>query len=294
MKVVLSEIEAGFSIWGRLQRLWEKARPEKPVPDIVEKFLMVFQTHGVYGNQIPRFFGHGLSIADIQVREKLLEKIDDRMLDDVCDLLAVRREWFDGASDKIYPTHDFYKNPKGFGLLIDNIISKNARNRLSGCLLAVEDSKYPDPALLILQEEIGGIGEVPIYRFHICNNWSFSYWRSRADLVACIAQAENNGVYIHGVYQDRAYIKRLGGGLELLGWKDEGVHGIRGKIWYPEDMLYDPELYLKNVGSFDGGAELVLALERWLKWADLGLMKTENIPDPSIDRFQEKLEEICR
>lgn len=72
----------------------------------------------MHRNQIPRFFGHGITIADVQSNEALLSKLSEEILDDVCVLFAIRREWHDGADDQVYELRDFYTHPQNFEAFI--------------------------------------------------------------------------------------------------------------------------------------------------------------------------------
>ncbi len=71
--------------------------------------------HGVHRNQIPRFFGHGLELDDINNKGKLSSKLTHETLQAACDMFAVRLEWLEGVDDQLYDIHDFYKHPDEYG-----------------------------------------------------------------------------------------------------------------------------------------------------------------------------------
>src|SRR5690606_7370308 len=106
-------------------KLWEKLKGAKPSSSVASRFIQVFEEHGVHRNQIPRFFGHGLALADLQDEQTLLSKLTEEMLDAACERFTIRREWLDGASDQIHPTHDFYKMPGQFAVFVDELAAKD-------------------------------------------------------------------------------------------------------------------------------------------------------------------------
>lgn len=112
------------------------------------------------------------------------------MLDAACTLFAVRREWLDGADSVAHMSHDFYKRPKDFHIFINALQLSNTEERLSGELFAPNGSASDAEAILVLSEVIGSVGDEPIYRYHLCNNWYFSYWKARGYLTACVALME--------------------------------------------------------------------------------------------------------
>lgn len=76
--------------------------------------MRLFEAHGIHRNQIPRFFGNGLMLADIESNEKLLPKLSPELLQLAADLFAIRIEWLEGVDEQIYKIHDFYKQPQAY------------------------------------------------------------------------------------------------------------------------------------------------------------------------------------
>jgi len=75
---LLGEVESFFN-------LWERFKPKsKAEPTLVSRFVAVFEEHGVHRNQIPRFFGHDLTLADVATDDRLLPKLTDEILQDLC------------------------------------------------------------------------------------------------------------------------------------------------------------------------------------------------------------------
>ena len=47
-----------------------------PIEDsIAERFIQIFEHHGIHRNQIPRVFDHGLSLHDVASTDNLLPKL---------------------------------------------------------------------------------------------------------------------------------------------------------------------------------------------------------------------------
>lgn len=247
----------------------------------------------MHRNQIPRFFGHGITIADVKDDETLLPKLTEEILDAAVKLFAVRREWLDGADDQIYPLHDFYKHPQEFETFLNGIQTADPQSRISGFLFAPESKDYGAEALIVLEVPIGRVGEKEINRFHLCHNWFFSYWKARAYLTACVAIASKRDIYLYGRLVDEKSIKRFSDGCNFLELDPDGSHSLRGKHWYPEDMALKPDAFLDGVDPEQDNFGIKAGLELWLKLEEKGYMRTD-IPDQENPRteFEKALAEI--
>jgi len=213
---MIGEILTGLNILEKLGKFWSWLRGRKeaaPVESVATRFIRLFESHEVHRNQIPRFFGHGLLPKDVQDDASLFAKLDEAMLDAACMRFAVRREWLDGAETKVYPRHDFYKHPEKVAGFLDALKANNPDGELDGVLIAPDEGE--GEALLILQETIGAVGDKPIYRYHLCDNWLFEYWKARAYLTACVAIAWKHEVYVRGVSLPRSELDRLATGDDL-------------------------------------------------------------------------------
>lgn len=269
--MVLSEVNAALSLWERIARWWH-ARNNPPVESVAARFVRLFESHQVHRNQIPRFFGHGLALKDVQDDASLFAKLDESVLDAACERFAVRREWLDGAESQVYPHHDFYKHPERVADFLESLKTANPDGQLDGVLIAPDEPK--GEALLILQEIIGAVGDKPIYRYHLCNTWHFSYWKSRAYLTAFAAIAWKHSVYVRGVYLPNKKIERLVTGGLLLGQGFDGVDEFVGKKWYPEDMALKPDNFLRGVDREEDNFGVKAGLKLWLDLEIQGYMGT--------------------
>jgi hypothetical protein len=105
---MLGEIASALKILDVLTG-WFKKLPfsKKEQQDtIVTRFFQLFEAHGVHRNQIPSLINHGLTIANIQTEESLLPCHNEELLNDVCELFAVRREWLDGFCWGVYRKYE--------------------------------------------------------------------------------------------------------------------------------------------------------------------------------------------
>lgn len=286
--MIFGEIESFITLAGRAKKLFGKG---KSAPEsIADRFLQLFENHGVHHNQIPRFFDHGLSLTDVKDDESLLLKLDEEILNAACDLFAVRREWLDGADNQIYPLHDFYKHPEEF-IKFALSIKQSSQTRLGGVLVVAYSKCHEEDALLILEETVGFVGDKPIYRYHICFNWIFKYWKARAYLTACIALGWKNDIYIRGVKTSIDVIECLREGSSFLNSGDDTQYQY-GKRWHPEDMAVSPEVYLDGIdpGTNDFGIHAALTL--WLELHDEGLMGTGTPHENVRENFASALMEL--
>lgn len=272
-------------ILGALKKFWDYlkeyfATKKQPVEDnsVACRFIRLFEKHGVNRNQIPRFFGHGLSLADVDNDNILLSKLTPEILQSACELFAVRLDWLEGIDKQIYETHDFYKRPEAYTEFLAGLINGRDYQIYAKLLLSTDPFSQED-ALLILEEPIGENGNEQVMRFHLCNNWSSKYWRSRADLAACIAMTANQPVMMKGT-KTPVNIERFCAGEEFITHMDnlppaferDRLFKKRFKPWYPGDWLFKPLDYLDGVD--EGLFGKISALECWLYHFDKGNLQT--------------------
>jgi hypothetical protein len=286
----LKQVNAFEELFGKFTRFGSRKYNNK-YESVASRYVRLLENHGVNRNQIPAFMKNGLTLSDIKSDERLLEKLSDEILDDVCEKFSVRREWLDCAESLIYERHYFYKNPKEFSTFLDGLTEKNPDGALVGVLISPQENKLPSSAVIIMQETIGYIGEKVIYRYHLCADWRFSYWKSRAYLTACIAIAWKREHYIHGERKPRKLIDDLSGGEMFLGRQDSGIYGLKGEVWHPDDMVDSPEQYLKGVEPEEDNFGLKSALEMWLSLNKEGYMDS-GFGGDHRQSFEKKLKEL--
>ena len=166
---------------------------------VAERFVKLFEAHGVYRNQIPEFFGHGLTIADLQSEDSLIIKLTPSLLQNTADLFLVNVEWLQHGQGEIFNLHHFYKHPAKIGQYMDQLQSGGDDKHIEGFVLTVKPPrKHEEDTLIVLKESVGQIGERTIFRYHLCPGWIFSYWKCCADVACCIAQAQSRKVSLVG------------------------------------------------------------------------------------------------
>ena len=274
---MFGEIESIFSLWDRATNYLKRNR-HSDAETVASRFISLFESYGVHRNQIPRFFDHGLTLADIENDANLLPKLTEEILSDACKMFAIRREWLDGSESIIYQCHDFYKHSDEFETFIEQLRNDNPNGNLDGIVLAPNKNTSNAQALLILEETIGFVGDKEIYRQHICHPWNYRYWKCRGYLASCMAIAWKKKVYIKGMFVSNDFINEYLDAEKIMGWNGEGLLAIKGQHWYPEDMTFSHEEYLKNID--EGLHGKIMALKLWVDLYDKGLMDSGlNYPD---------------
>ena len=287
-----------LQVWEYLLRFlkWKREREEREKTiekygrwaaetTLPTRFIALFEHHGVHRNQIPRFFDHGLTVKDVSSDEALTEKLTEKVLQDACDLFAVRREWLDGVSDEIYEIHEFYKHPVEFEQFIQQLgRESDEHGRLWGKVIIPSAKNIRSEALFFIEERIGYVGNESISRFHLTGTWSYDYWKCRAYLAACVSIAFRNGCHVNGSVVDRKYLKNVTQGLEFI--NPQALRRL-GRSWEPEDMAYDPDVYLKDLNKSGHERSNELALELWLDLAKDGWL--DGYSPASVEKFEQEL-----
>lgn len=186
--MIFIELDAFASLIGKILKIFKKSRHKiiSKSDTISSRFISLFEAHGVHRNQIPRAFGHGITISSVQSDIYLISNLTEQALADACILFNINRGWLDGADKQVYPTYDFYKEPIEFDKFIDNLLYKS-QYKIDGVLLVPCEKNSEQESLLLLQETVGYIEDNPYFRYYLINNWLYSYWKSRAYLTSCIA-----------------------------------------------------------------------------------------------------------
>ena len=289
--MVFSEINAFISIIDRIKgKISGTDKGEYDSEDnIADRIIRTFEFHGVHKNQIPRFCDLGVTIADVQNEQALLKRLDEKILNFVCEKFAIRREWIDGTSNQIYPIHDFYKKPEDFFEFLDGLLENNSEGRISGYLLT--SGKKKENTVLLLEDELDRMETISIYRYHLCDATTFHYWRSRAYTTACVAYAWRKKVFIHGQYLPQKEIDEIARGECLLGWSGNGAYSLKGRKWYPEDMTINPDAYLKGIDPEIDNYGQKAALALWLELEKEGFMDS-GLKKNVRNLFAKKLDDL--
>lgn len=171
----------------RMKR-WLRPKDEpQSVSSAAERFIYVFEAHGIPVSQIPRLIPQ-LKLSQLRTSQTLLEVLTPSIIDQVAKLFGVRSEWLEGADDVIYQTRYCYKSPELFFEHFQTI-NPNAENCPVRVLvndknLDYKSGKYQILAL-VLVETIQLFGEDFINRYHIYSDaWDWGYKTTRIQLKA--------------------------------------------------------------------------------------------------------------
>ncbi|WP_031435057.1 hypothetical protein [Methylomarinum vadi] len=248
----LSDINAVLSIWDRIKKGTADDQAIQASDTVASRFVRLFEKHDIHRNQIPRFFGHGLTLDSVSSNEKLIAQLSPEILHAAAELFAIRLEWLEGADDQLYDTQNFYKYPEGYGEFLKELKSKGDHRLM--IKLVLTDYGYRDEnALLVIEEEIANLGDETIVRYYLCSGWSHKYYKCRADLAACIAMTLNQQGGIRSTWKQgpintfcegKGFISDLYS-LPYACRRDWLLRKRYAKAgWHPEHWIYDPEASL--------------------------------------------------
>jgi hypothetical protein len=260
-------IYSAFAVW-RKRHIDKNHSHENPA----ERFIQLFESHGVARSQIPAFFGHELSIGDCSSPDNLLHKLSEATLKDAADLFGIKVEWLHGTSSEVYAVRQFYKYPKECADFFNNLVK--SKSELSGIALVSEKlplkNKYS--AAIVVTEEVGAVGDRPINRLHILGNWVHSYWKCRGYFAACVSIALSNKIRLRGRFCHPSWLAKLSSGetLPRYDFESGSFNFEHGRDWNVDEFLNKPDCYLKGVDPEENKFGLHSALELWLSLEKTG------------------------
>ncbi len=177
-----------INIRALLRRLGKK-EAKHPVLLVAERFLQVFEDHGVAHSQIPRLIP-SLSLAQVSSPEFLLSALTPKILEQVVDLFQIQRGWLEGTTDILYNCYDCYKDPWRF---LEDIKTLKVESFgfpmvVFTSVTALDDkSSRKQPVLLVMRELCTKLDEQVIYRYRIYDDgWDWGYWKTRIQLKAMV------------------------------------------------------------------------------------------------------------
>lgn len=157
---------------------------------VAQRFLQIFQDHGVERSQIPRLMPQ-ISLGDLNSNEALLAALTPEILDQAARLFGIRIEWLEGVDDEIYAYRHCYKAPE---LLLGILATLKSRPdfNLTFPLRVLVSSKHLDnkadrKQLLVpvVLEQIAELGDEPVYRYYVFNDgFDWGYEPARIQLKA--------------------------------------------------------------------------------------------------------------
>lgn len=225
----------------------EKKEHVEEVQSVAERFLKIYQSHGISKVQIPTFLelnlpNNNLKLADM-MPERIIDKLDESLLTWTSSTFGVQREWLDGVTDYIYPhgRYDFYKRINSF---IDLSVQLKESYKdlqiyaLKPGKIIPNDSRGQD-VVLVLRFTIAKLHDVNIFNYlPICTYWDWGYWRTRYQAKAIFSICEYLDIYVHGYDLEKEQIHAIADGTIFPG---PILEKLRGYSWYPEDFRLPAE-----------------------------------------------------
>jgi hypothetical protein len=170
-----------------LFRQFGKKDNHGPVTVVAQRFLQLFQDHGVAISQIPRMIPQ-LTLDKLRSSEALLPSLTPDVLESAATLFGVRLSWLEGVDDRIYESYYCYKQPS---LLFEDLATLSlptngfAMRTLSSTKKLDCRSGRRQILALVLVEKVQNLGEEEILRYRIYDNeWGWSHPPCRVQLKA--------------------------------------------------------------------------------------------------------------
>lgn len=264
--VGLGDIEAFFSLKDRFIK-WRN--PQPIVTSTAQRFIRLFEAHGISRAQIPRFFGHNLTIHQVEDETELSKILDTNLLEAVAKLFGIRLDWLEGGSEELYELNHFYKQPQKFGEWLDSLTADTDKIKIDGWLLTTKFKTDQYDALILMREKIGELADENIYRYYFCEQWIYGYWKCRADIAACVAQGWKRNQYITGRMLTQKVFNKI---ISLKLVPDSELEGtdIANQRFQAEDLTLNPKFFVQGLSEGQFGIENAVAL--WLEYQQLGFM----------------------
>jgi hypothetical protein len=192
------------------------------------RFAQAYEWHGVARAEIPDFLsafgGPSMTLSDLGTDERLLDRLDAPLLDFTTAVFDLHQDWLRREdANQVLRAHNFYKSVNSFpDFLLVQSVSRSGRDRLwnSGfgassarlTMLSTSEPVLPDhqgtaeptgPYVgAIYQVQIGTFRGRPVWRYHPLVPFNWGYWRTRYQLVAMMAIADECRVTVLGQFVD--------------------------------------------------------------------------------------------
>lgn len=292
---MLDQVEAFFSLLERFKRYWrKKAQPPEP-ETLAARFLRLFDAHSVHANQIPRFFGHGLALRDVQSAEALARCLTDEHLAAACELFHVRRSWLERGEGPAHEVHHFYLQPEGLDAFLDALpaLRQQQGEQMWAKLFMAGREARNEESVLMLEEPVGELNDEVIYRRHYIDTGPLDYWKARVSAAALVAQLLQRKIWVQGRACEPGWIAKLFETQDLLTVQDLDDLYAKSHRVEVDDWLLEPEALLEGVDPERNQFGTVSALKLWLDLDAEGLMRVGFTRQDTRQRFEERLARIA-
>lgn len=278
---MLDQIDAALSLVDRFQG-WRE-RQKSPVEESVQaRFVRLFAAHGVHRNQIPRFFGSGLELADIRDDATLAGRLTAEHLSKASELFGVRLEWLESGIGPAQERLNFYKQPRRFWDWLSTVSTRaQEKQAFLRALLLLPKGGGPDiEAVLLIAEPVGAFNDDWIERIHWVPAGPPDYWRCRGYLASYVAAADQLNVMLSASRIPKALLANKVMEVDLVGTTAMcDLHIGRDRVEALK-WLEDPKAFLSGVDPEQNLFGVQSALRLWLDLEAQGLMKSAS-PRPS-------------
>lgn len=267
---MLDQVEAAFSLWDRF-RQW---RLRRNMSTTQSRFIRLFAAHGIHRNQIPRFFGNGLELADVQNDDALASKLTAGHVLKASELLGASLEWLELGKGQAHTLLRFYKQPELFRTWLAETHERAKQHGAfpTAWLLMPECRRSELEAVLLIAEPIATFNNDWVQRVHWIPCGPPSYWRARAYMASFVAAADHYAVPLRArIYPEGVFAKKVAN-VDLLG--TQGISDLpvsKGQV-DPFRWIADPVAFLHGVDSEQDHYGTCSALELWLSLQEQGLM----------------------
>lgn len=160
---------------------------------MAERFLYVFEAHGIEVSEIPRFIAQ-IKYQDLQAPSSLMAALTPAMIDATAELLGVRRQWLEGSDDLVLYPFGRRGNPDDMLNRLRSAVSASMDHgffdRFPLRVLTTSKALSREPGehstlLPVIVEPIGDLGDRSVYRCHVFgDSYDWSHTPSRLELKA--------------------------------------------------------------------------------------------------------------
>lgn len=153
-----------------LLRSFTRGRNNLGATKVAERFLQLFEVHGVAASQIQHFLPE-ITLDKIHFPNRLLESLTDKVLDQAADLFHVRRSWLDGVDNQIYEFRSCYKAPQRFFQDLEELGEREGIQTPVRALCTKRpldfNSNQHQPLAIVLVHKLRELGDVDVERYHV-------------------------------------------------------------------------------------------------------------------------------
>jgi hypothetical protein len=194
---------------------------------VASRFIQAYEWHGVTRAEIPDFLadfeGPPVKLRDLASDERLLDRLDAPLLDFTTAVFDLHPDWLRREdATQVLRDHDFYKHVNAFpDFLLVRSSSRSGRDRLwhSGfgdgldarlTMVSTSEPELPDSDSTtdavgpyvgaVYQVQIGTFRGRQVWRYHPLVPFDWGYWRTRYQLIAMMALADECGVTVLGQF----------------------------------------------------------------------------------------------